>query len=195
MNQATGGAVRDIITVAQGRYQLDAGLVEVDYWRWCDAVAARLAAESDTERIAAYQQIVDCYRGCLAEGMDTEWIDAPREATRRDALDAVAALARALVDADPQRTLDLLETARTFDPHNELLYRDIMRLQHRLVHLDAIPRTLSLLTSRLTEIDDSPTTQTLELAARLQQRIGALGKDTPATSRPTQDAYVTPAAV
>jgi hypothetical protein len=70
-----------------------------------------------------------------------------------------------------------------------------MRLQHRLGHLDAIPRTVALLTARLTEIDDSPTTQTLELAARLQQRIGALGKDTPATSRPTQDAYVTPAAV
>ena len=170
VTQATGGAVTDFITVAQGRYQLDAGLVEVDYWRWCDAVAARLAAESDTERITAYQQIVDCYRGCLAEGMDTEWIDAPREATRRDALDAVAALARALVDADPQRTLDLLETARTFDPHNELLYRDIMRLQQQLGHLDAIPRTITLLTTRLTEIDETPTTQILELATRLQQR-------------------------
>jgi hypothetical protein len=76
--------------------------------------------------------------GCLAEGVDAEWIEAPREATRRDALDAVAALARALVNSDPQRTLDLLETARAFDPHNELLYRDIMRLQHRLGHLDAI---------------------------------------------------------
>jgi DNA-binding SARP family transcriptional activator len=170
VNQATGGAVTDFITVTQGRYQLDTGLVEVDYWRWRDAVAARLAAERDTERIAAYQQIVDCYRGCLAEGMDTEWIDAPREATRRDALDAVAALARALVDADPQRTLDLLETARAFDPHNELLYRDIMRLQQQLGHLDAIPRTITLLTTRLTEIDETPTTQILELAARLQQR-------------------------
>jgi hypothetical protein len=37
---------------------------------------------------------------------------------RRDALDAVAALARALVDDDLEQTLDLLELARAFDPHN-----------------------------------------------------------------------------
>jgi DNA-binding SARP family transcriptional activator len=195
VNQATNGAINDLITTGEGRYQLDPRLVTVDYWHLGEAVAARRAASTNRERIAAYQRIVDHYSGCLAEGIDAEWIEAPREAARRDALDAVAALARALVDSDPQRTLDLLETARTFDPHNELLYRDIMRLQHRLGQLDAIPRTLALLTTRLTEIDDSPTAQTLELAARLQQRIGALGKDTLATSQPTQDAYGTPAAV
>jgi hypothetical protein len=74
------------------------------------------------------------------------------------------------VDADPQRTLDLLETARAVDPHNELLYRDIMRPQQQLGHLDAIPRTITLLTTRLTEIDETPTTQILELATHLQQR-------------------------
>lgn len=60
--------------------------------------------------------------------------------------------------------------ARAFDPHNELLYRDIMRLQQQLGHLDAIPRTLTLLTTRLTEIDETPTAQVLELATCLQQR-------------------------
>jgi DNA-binding SARP family transcriptional activator len=195
VDQATNGAINDLITNGEGRYQLDPRLVTVDYWRLREAVAARRAASTSSARIDTYQRIVDCYSGCLAEGIDAEWIEAPREAARRDALDAVAALARALVDSDPQRTLDLLETARTVDPHNELLYRDIMRLQHRLGHLDAIPRTLALLTTRLTEIDDSPTAQTLELAARLQQRNGALGNDRPATSRPTQDAYGTPASV
>ncbi|MGH3857124.1 MAG: BTAD domain-containing putative transcriptional regulator [Pseudonocardiaceae bacterium] len=170
VTQATGGAISDLIVIGDNRYHLDPCLVAVDYWRLRDAVTARRAAGSDRERLAAYQQIVDCYRGCLAEGLDTEWIDAPREATRRDALDAVAALARALVDADPQKTLDLLETARVFDPHNELLYRDIMRLQQRLGHLDAIPRTLTLLITRLAEIDETPTPQALALAAGLQQR-------------------------
>jgi DNA-binding SARP family transcriptional activator len=195
VNQATNGAINDLITTGEGRYQLNPRLVTVDYWHLGEAVAAKRAAGTNSERIAAYQRIVDHYSGCLAEGIDAEWIEAPREAARRDALDAVAALARVLADSDPQRTFDLLETARTVDPHNELLYRDIMRLQHRLGHLDAIPRTLALLTTRLTEIDDSPTAQTLELAARLQQRNGALGNDRPATSRPTQDAYGTPAAV
>lgn len=169
-SQATNGALSDLITTGEHRYQLDPRLVTVDYWRLADAVAARRAASSESERIAAYQRIVEGYPGCLAEGLDTEWIEAPREAIRRDALDAVAALARALIKAEPQKTLDLLETARAFDPHNELLYRDIMRLQHRLGHLDAIPRTLSLLSTRLAEIEETPTAQALELAARLQQR-------------------------
>lgn len=175
VNTATDGAINDITTIGESRYQLDPHLVEVDYWRFSDAVRARRTATTDRERITAYRRIVDCYSGCLAEGMDTEWIDAAREATRRDAIDAVAALARALVDSDPQRTLDLLETARAFDPHNELLYRDIMRLQERLGRLDAIPRTLTLLTTRLAEIDDRPTAHAVELAARLQQRNDTAG--------------------
>ncbi|MGH3833939.1 MAG: AfsR/SARP family transcriptional regulator, partial [Pseudonocardiaceae bacterium] len=183
LSQATGGAIGDLITIGEGRYQLDASLVEVDYWRFSDAVTARRAAGNDSERITAHQRIVDRYGGCLAEGMDTEWIDATRETTRRDAIDAVAALARALIDSDPQHTLDLLETAREFDPHNELLYRDIMRLQERLGHLDAIPRTLTLLTTRLAEIDETPTPQALGLATRLQQRHDALSADTRAPGR------------
>jgi DNA-binding SARP family transcriptional activator len=177
VHTATEGTVGDITTVGEGRYQLDPHLVEVDYWHLSDAVTAQRAAGSDHERIAAYQRVVDCYGGCLAEGMDTEWIDTAREATRRDAIDAVAALARALVDSDPQHTLDLLETARASDPHNELLYRDIMRLQEKLGHLDAIPRTLTLLTTRLAEIDEAPTAHALGLAARLQQRRDAGGAD------------------
>jgi DNA-binding SARP family transcriptional activator len=102
--------------------------------------------------------------------MSTEWIETAREAIRRDAIDAVAALARALVEDDPQQTLDLLEVARAFDPHNEALYRDIMRLQERLGQLDAIPRTLTLLTTRLAEVDNRPTEQAIALAARLRQR-------------------------
>ena len=178
LSEATGAVVGDITTVGEGRYQLDPDLVDVDYWRLGDAVAARRVASSGSERIAAYQRVVDCYGGILAEGMDTEWIDAAREATRRDGIDAVAALARALVDSDPQRTLDLLETARAFDPHNELLYRDIMRLQERLGHLDAIPRTLTLLGTRLAEIGEAPTADSRSLAARLQRRHDAAGTDT-----------------
>lgn len=102
--------------------------------------------------------------------MSTDWIETAREAIRRDAIDAVAALAHALVEHDPQRTLDLLEIARTFDPHNELIYRDIMRLQERLGQLDAIPRTLTLLTTRLAEVDDRPTPQAISLADRLRHR-------------------------
>jgi hypothetical protein len=45
-----------------------------------------------------------------------------------------------------------------------------MRLQERLGQLDAIPRTLTLLTTRLAEVDAAPTPQACGLAARLGQR-------------------------
>ncbi|WP_245950694.1 BTAD domain-containing putative transcriptional regulator [Saccharothrix carnea] len=173
---ATGNALSDLVVVGEGRYRLDLELVEVDYHHFAAAVAARRAAVTDADRVEAYRRIVDSYTGPLADGLSTDWIETAREAIRRDAIDAVAALARALVEHDPQQTLDLLEIARAFDPHNELIYRDIMRLQERLGQLDAIPRTLTLLTTRLAEIDDRPTHQTVDLADRLRRRHDAPGE-------------------
>ncbi|WNV90210.1 BTAD domain-containing putative transcriptional regulator [Umezawaea sp. Da 62-37] len=173
---ATGGVLSDLVVVGEGRYRLDPELVEVDYHHFAAAVAARRSASTDTERVAAYRRIVDSYAGPLADGMSTDWIETAREAIRRDAIDTVAALARALIEDDPQQTLDLLEIARAFDPHNELIYRDIMRLQERLGQLDAIPRTLTLLTTRLAEVDDHPTHQAVDLAARLRRRHEAPGE-------------------
>ncbi|XVS62057.1 BTAD domain-containing putative transcriptional regulator [Actinosynnema sp. CA-299493] len=167
---ATEGALSDVLLAGEGRYRLDPGLVEVDYWSFAAAVTARRTAATDHQRVETYRRIVDTYRGPLADGISTDWIETAREAIRRDAIDAVAALARALVEHDPQQTLDLLEIARTFDPHNELIYRDIMRLQERLGRLDAIPRTLTLLTTRLAEVDDRPTPQAISLADRLRHR-------------------------
>lgn len=169
--EATAGAVTDLALVDNGHYRLDPAVVHVDYWRFEKAMVARRAAATDAERIAAYREVVDSYGGPLAEGMSKlEWSEPAREAIRRDAIDAVAALARALHDEDPQQTLDLLEVARAFDPHNELLYRDIMRLQERLGLIDAIPRTLTLLTTRLTEVNSRPSEHAIGLATRLRQR-------------------------
>ncbi|SDM26412.1 DNA-binding transcriptional activator of the SARP family [Lentzea albidocapillata subsp. violacea] len=167
---ATNGAVTDIVSTSNGRYQLDPAVVSVDYRRFAHAVAARRAATTDQARIDALWDVVNAYGGTLAEDTTAEWIEPVREAIRRDAVDAVAALARALVDTDPQQTLDLLEVARAFDPHNEPLYRDIMRLQERLGQIDAIPRTLTLLSARLAELDAAPTPQARGLAAQLGQR-------------------------
>lgn len=167
---ATGGALSDLVLVGESRYRLDPAVVDVDFWHFDAAVAARRAAATDQQRTDAHRAVVDSYGGPLADGMSTEWIETAREAIRRDAIDAVAALARALVADDPQQTLDLLEIARAFDPHNEALYRDIMRLQERLGLIDAIPRTLALLTTRLAEIDNRPTEHAITLATRLRQR-------------------------
>jgi DNA-binding SARP family transcriptional activator len=183
LTAATDSAVSDIVVADNGRYQLDPTRVQCDYWRFERAVAARRAASTEQARVHAYRDVVDSYGGPLAEAMSTEWIEPAREAIRRDAVDAVAALARALVETDPQQTLDLLEVARAFDPHNELLYRDIMRLQERLGQLDAIPRTLTLLTTRLAEVDATPTAQARALADQLRQRHDGLAGT---TRSPTQ---------
>ncbi|WP_245617541.1 BTAD domain-containing putative transcriptional regulator [Amycolatopsis taiwanensis] len=186
---ATGGAVTDITSVDNGHYQLDPAIVDVDYWRFAKAVTARRTATTEQQRIDAYRKVVTSYSGPLAEGMSKiEWIEPAREATRRDAIDAVAALARAMVEHDPQQTLDLLEIARAFDPHNEALYRDIMRLQERLGQLDAIPRTLALLTTRLAEINEAPSEHAITLATRLRQHHRTT-TDTPAR-RPQPDATI-----
>lgn len=170
LDTATRGAVGELVLAEHGHYRLDPAVVEVDYWDFAAAVTRRRLATTPERRAAADEAIVAHYGGLLADGLDTEWVVAAREATRRDALDAVAALARTRVETDPNYTLDLLETARAFDPHNELLYRDIMRLQHALGRHDAISRTLTLLQTRLAELDTTPTADTADLAQRLRAR-------------------------
>ncbi|WP_410658355.1 BTAD domain-containing putative transcriptional regulator [Amycolatopsis sp. lyj-112] len=175
---ATRGTVGELVLAEHGQYRLDPAVVEVDYWTFADAVTRRRTAGTAERRADAYEAIVAHYGGALAGGLDSDWLTAAREATRRDALDAVAALARSRVEADPDYTLDLLETARAFDPHNELIYRDIMRLQHTLGRHDAISRTLDLLRIRLGEIDTTPGADTVDLAQRLRARdTGILVED------------------
>ncbi|MET8846003.1 transcriptional regulator [Amycolatopsis sp. NPDC004625] len=167
IESATCAGLSDVVAAEHGRYRLEPALIEVDYWAFADALARRRTTTDHRERDAAAAMIVASYGGDLAAGFDTEWLTALREGARRDALDAVAALARTRIHTDPEATLQLLESARDFDPHNELLYRDIMRLEHKLGRTDSVARTLRLLETRLAEIDESPTVLTVELARRL----------------------------
>jgi DNA-binding SARP family transcriptional activator len=164
---ATHGHLDTVVVTAQGRYRLAPDLVAVDYTRFVRAQTDRRIASTPQDRRAALQTMIDTYTGPLAEGMSAAWLDPVREALRRDALDAVGALARVLVGTDPEQTVELLEIARAFDPFNELLYRDIMRLQARLGRLDAIPRTLALLTTRLAELDEHPSPVAVHLSEQL----------------------------
>ncbi|WP_240522160.1 BTAD domain-containing putative transcriptional regulator [Amycolatopsis vastitatis] len=184
LDTATHGTVGELVLAEHGHYRLDPSAVEVDYWRFAAAVTRRRTATTPEQRANADEAIVTHHRGLLADGLDTEWLVAAREATRRDALDAVAALARTRVETDPAYTLDLLETARAFDPHNELLYRDIMRLQHALGRHDAISRTLTLLQTRLAELDTTPTPDTADLAEALRARHTGIPVNAPPHPRP-----------
>jgi DNA-binding SARP family transcriptional activator len=132
LNRATDTRLPDPIIATGDRLQLDPAVVLVDYHTFTEAVAFRRQAEDDAGRAAAWRQMIEAYQGELADGMSADWLETQREAIRRDAIDAASRLARSVAAADPQQALDLLELARTLDPYNEQLYRDIMRLQRRL---------------------------------------------------------------
>ncbi|MET8763051.1 hypothetical protein [Lentzea sp. NPDC004782] len=170
LSDATDGLISNAILNDDGRYQLDRTLVSVDYWQLQRALhEPRLSSASAQRRL---HDVIELYRGDLAEDLLVTWIEPLREATRRDVLDALSTLLRAHGDADQEMTLSLLEHTRKLDRYNEGVYRDIIRTQARLGQYAAIPRTIALLTTTLDEIDQEPSTDTLNLAEFLQRRGG-----------------------
>jgi DNA-binding SARP family transcriptional activator len=145
-------------------------VTEVDYWRFNDADHARRIAATDHDRVSAWSQIAALYHGEIADGLTALWLDAPREAAHRTAVDALAGLAAHHRGTDPHRRLQYLEHARLLDPDNEAIYRDIMRTQADLGMTDAISRTVQLLSTTLAETGDRPAPDTLTLARALQAR-------------------------
>jgi DNA-binding SARP family transcriptional activator len=180
---ATNSSVDSLIVHQDGYYTLDPDVVDVDLWHVNDALHTSRHATTERERTAALHQIAELYNGDLAEGLNADWLDTPREALRRDVLDALATLIHRIREQDPEQTLSLLEQARHLDPHNEAIYRDIIRTQARLDHHDAIKRTLDLLNTALAEIDTSPSAETRTLAAELQRR-SASSTATPHSPQP-----------
>lgn len=158
----------DLIVNQDSHYRLDQTILTADLWRLQDAITASRQA-SATEAVAASNRVTELYRGDLAEGITADWIDGPREALRRDVLDALSTLIRKIRTDSPEQALALLEQARHLDPYNEAIYRDLMRLQARLGQHDSIPRTLHLLTTSLADLDQRPAPSTLSLADALQQ--------------------------
>lgn len=159
------------LIVHQGqRIGLNPNAVEVDYWAFDDAHHAARIATTDTDRLTAWSRIIACYHGDLADGSTHLWLDGPREAAHRTAVDALAGMAAHYRETDPQRHLQLLEHARLLNPENEDIYRDIMRAQAELGLTDAISRTYHLLATALAETGDRPSTATSTLARALQAR-------------------------
>ena len=163
LRKATNDTISTLIVNDDGHYQLDKTLVTVDLWQLQEALVARRQTPTPSKRTAALQRVADLYRGDLADGITADWIDPIRESLRREALDAISSMIRA-VDNNPEQMHSLLEQARGFDPYNEAIYRDIMRVQARLGRYDSIPRTLSSLRIALAELDEQPTSDTIVLA-------------------------------
>ncbi|MCT9080469.1 hypothetical protein [Streptomyces fulvoviolaceus] len=168
LRAATHDALSDVTVHADGHYGLDRDQIAVDLWELQDTLEASRHDTNEQYHRTALERAVELYVGDFAADLTAEWIEAHREAIRRDVLDAVSALVRILRD-EPEQALALLERARTLDRYNEAIYRDIARFQAQLGQYDAIPRTLALLTTTLDEIDDEPSRETVALCDFLQR--------------------------
>ncbi|MFJ9179414.1 hypothetical protein [Streptomyces sp. NPDC102360] len=175
LRTATHDEIHDIVHHHDGRFALAHDQVAVDVWDLQWALHQARTAESDDARGAALEQAIDAYTGDLGVDIDSEWAEAPREALRRDVLDAISALTRRLSRRDPGRCLTLMERARVLDRYNEAIYCDIMRLQARLGRHAGLPRTLSLLSTELAELDEEPSRETVALCESLQRKGTASG--------------------
>ncbi|MFD6635168.1 hypothetical protein ACFWDN_05040 [Micromonospora chalcea] len=105
-----------MVVHTEGRYHLDPR-ADVDLWRL--QAAAHQSATTDAP--GSWQAVIDAYTGDLAAGHTWPWIDPPREATRRLALDAHTNAAAA--QTDPHERLRLLQTAIRIDPYNQQLHQ------------------------------------------------------------------------
>ncbi|MDF2270294.1 BTAD domain-containing putative transcriptional regulator [Streptomyces coacervatus] len=175
LRTVTHGGLTDVTVQSDSRYALDKDHVVVDLWEFRAALALSRQLVDDEERAsAALHQAVDLYTGDFAEDVSAEWAETPREALRRDFLDAVSAVVRHVSRTDPRQALHLLERARERDTYNEAIYRDIARLQAQLGLLDAVRRTLELLKRSLAEIEEEPSPSTIGLCEALLRGHGGV---------------------
>ncbi|MEU6379273.1 hypothetical protein [Streptomyces sp. NPDC046909] len=168
LRTATHDALSDVTMHEDGLYGLNRDQTTVDLWHLQDALETSRDVTGAQHRRTALERVLELYVGDLAADLTVEWIEAHREALRRDVLDAVSALVRILRDDEPGQALALLERARTLDRYNEAIYRDIARFQAQLGQHDAISRTLALLTRTLAEIEEEPSRETKTLCDFLQ---------------------------
>jgi hypothetical protein len=160
---------------SQQRRSLEAGAVfAVDLWRFQAALATARRAQLDPAVAAALAEAGEAYGGVLLDGASYAWVEAPREGTRRRAVDALAHLAEPRQAAgDLEAARAALEQAVDADPVAEELYRRVMPLEAELGRPDAVRRTYRLLARRLADLDVDPDAETEQLVAELLRRPGA----------------------
>ncbi|WP_433195778.1 BTAD domain-containing putative transcriptional regulator [Nocardia sp. CA-107356] len=166
---ATGGQVSAPLADDHLGYRLSREAITVDYWEFTAAVAQRRRASSEEDQVAACERIAGLATTVLATDLTDTWVEPLREAARRDALNALGWLAARTTDNDPRATLGLLETIIEIDPYNETVWQDILSLHARLGEHAALTRTYSLLTHKLAEIDQTPSTRTRQLLEHLNR--------------------------
>ncbi len=158
-------AGRPVLRRDADRYRLDPATIEIDLHRLHAAADRAARARSTGERDDALRQIAALYTGELAAGQTWPWLAVPREATRRHAVDALAALADAAPDAPT--AIGWLHQAAGHDPDNEHLHRQLIRAQAAAGDPAGAAYTYRRLAERFAAHGDQPSHTTTELAHRL----------------------------
>ncbi|MET8198027.1 hypothetical protein [Micromonospora taraxaci] len=107
-----------LIEHSDDRYRLDPTAVTVDLWHFHHAV--RDATTAVTTDVTTWKAVIDAYPADLAARRTWPWLDPIREATRRNVIDAHAALASA--SPDVRQALAWLQAGIRIDPYNADLH-------------------------------------------------------------------------
>ncbi|MGN9912694.1 BTAD domain-containing putative transcriptional regulator [Phytohabitans sp. LJ34] len=167
-----------------GRYILAPDLVDIDWWRVCDAVAeARTAADTPARR-AALERAVGGFGGLLYDADGTyEWANVDVEISRRHGVTAHAQLADLVGPQQPERAARYLQTAADLDPINEELAVAAMRAHAATADINAIRARFSRLSRALLDTGQEPAEETAALAAQLCRDV-AVREPRPAPEEP-----------
>lgn len=116
------------------------------------------------ERIRAWQNAIDLYRGPFLQGHDEPWIRERRAHYRAGYVEALSCTAEIWERRDrPEHSLALYQRALAEDTRNEALHRQIMRLYARLGRRSEAAAQYQALVSELQQYQLQPETETQAL--------------------------------
>jgi DNA-binding SARP family transcriptional activator len=173
IRQAAGDTSIQPVVNTGGHYHLDPDLLDIDAWALTDALQRAAATTDPADRVAALRQAVDAHTGMLAEGCDYDWIEEAREQHRRHGIRARLHLADLLAAADPRQAAELTQDAAQLDPYSEDIARRAIRALARDGDTGGVRAQLQTLRAAVDDIDEVPSTETIELAAQLQRDASA----------------------
>jgi len=154
----------EILTKVGEHYRPDPIVLDLDLWRFENALSDAARANEPVDAIAALEVATATYGGDFYPNANALWVEPAREDLHRRALDAQLRLAELRADdGHPNAAIAVLERAIEIDPICEDAYRRLMTLQARFGRDDAAQRTWRLLQGRLAELDLEPETTTTDL--------------------------------
>ncbi|MBL8932808.1 MAG: LysM peptidoglycan-binding domain-containing protein [Kineosporiaceae bacterium] len=148
-----------------GRYHVNPQIVDVDLWQFEDAVHHAASAADAAERERMLHQAVSSFAPELARGHDYHWLEPVREQLRRRAIRVYLQLADLVWANSPCEAADLTQSAASLDATSEDLARLAIQAHTRAGDGSAVDAQLHRLEAALREIGETPSPETLSLAA------------------------------